>query len=113
MVVLIRDFEDVTITKSHPLPCLLLPVVDVKVPILQKRNDVTVFKMMTDFETQPVLFIPDIHFSSFQRHVSARLVAELLNHRRSAPACRVSFEAIESAALSPPLRALCSVLGGP
>uniref|UniRef100_H3DIW1 Grainyhead-like transcription factor 1 n=1 Tax=Tetraodon nigroviridis TaxID=99883 RepID=H3DIW1_TETNG len=43
-------------------------VVDVKVPILQKRNDVTVFKMMTDFETQPILFIPDIHFSTFQRH---------------------------------------------
>ncbi|XP_071776386.1 grainyhead-like protein 1 homolog isoform X1 [Centroberyx gerrardi] len=42
--------------------------VDVKVPLLQKRNDVTIFKMMTDFETQPVLFIPDIHFSSFQRH---------------------------------------------
>ncbi|XP_061599590.1 grainyhead-like protein 1 homolog isoform X2 [Cololabis saira] len=42
--------------------------VDVKVPILQKRNDVTIFKMMTDFETQPVLFIPDIHFSAFQRH---------------------------------------------
>lgn len=40
-------------------------------PILQKRNDVTIFKMMTDFETQPVLFIPDIHFSTFQRHVSA------------------------------------------
>lgn len=47
------------------------PVVDVKVPILQKRNDVTVFKMMTDFDTQPILFIPDIHFSTFQRHVSA------------------------------------------
>uniref|UniRef100_A0A3Q3MA05 Grainyhead-like transcription factor 1 n=1 Tax=Labrus bergylta TaxID=56723 RepID=A0A3Q3MA05_9LABR len=45
-------------------------VVDVKVPLLQKRNDVTIFKMMTDFETQPVLFIPDIHFSTFQRHVS-------------------------------------------
>ncbi|CAG10511.1 unnamed protein product, partial [Tetraodon nigroviridis] len=48
-----------------------LAFVDVKVPILQKRNDVTVFKMMTDFETQPILFIPDIHFSTFQRHVSA------------------------------------------
>ncbi|KAM3870993.1 grainyhead-like protein 1 homolog [Diretmus argenteus] len=42
--------------------------VDVKVPLLQKRNDVTIFKMMTDMDTQPVLFIPDIHFSSFQRH---------------------------------------------
>uniref|UniRef100_A0A8C4ZCJ2 Grainyhead-like transcription factor 1 n=1 Tax=Gadus morhua TaxID=8049 RepID=A0A8C4ZCJ2_GADMO len=41
---------------------------DVKVPLLQKKNDVTTFKMMSDFETQPVLFIPDIHFSSFQRH---------------------------------------------
>ncbi|XP_020496372.1 grainyhead-like protein 1 homolog isoform X1 [Labrus bergylta] len=45
-----------------------LAFVDVKVPLLQKRNDVTIFKMMTDFETQPVLFIPDIHFSTFQRH---------------------------------------------
>nr|XP_020446393.1 grainyhead-like protein 1 homolog isoform X2 [Monopterus albus] len=43
-------------------------VVDVKVPILQKRNDVTIFKMMNDLETQPVLFIPDLHFSTFQRH---------------------------------------------
>uniref|UniRef100_A0A8C7L250 Grainyhead like transcription factor 1 n=1 Tax=Oncorhynchus kisutch TaxID=8019 RepID=A0A8C7L250_ONCKI len=43
---------------------------DVKVPILQKRNDVTSFKMMTDFETQPVLFIPDVHFSNVQRHVT-------------------------------------------
>uniref|UniRef100_A0A3P8U498 Grainyhead-like transcription factor 1 n=1 Tax=Amphiprion percula TaxID=161767 RepID=A0A3P8U498_AMPPE len=47
-----------------------LSFVDVKVPILQKRNDVTIFKMMTDLETQPVLFIPDIHFSTFQRHVN-------------------------------------------
>uniref|UniRef100_A0A3Q0T998 Grainyhead-like transcription factor 1 n=1 Tax=Amphilophus citrinellus TaxID=61819 RepID=A0A3Q0T998_AMPCI len=45
-----------------------LSFADVKVPILQKRNDVTIFKMMTDLETQPVLFIPDIHFSTFQRH---------------------------------------------
>ncbi|XP_056151874.1 grainyhead-like protein 1 homolog [Lampris incognitus] len=43
-------------------------VVDIKLPLLQKRNDVTIFKMMTDFETQPVLFIPDLHFSNFQRH---------------------------------------------
>ncbi|CAN9502102.1 unnamed protein product [Ophioblennius macclurei] len=41
---------------------------DAKLPMLQKRNDTTTFKMMTDLETQPVLFIPDIHFSTFQRH---------------------------------------------
>ncbi|KAL6105595.1 grhl1 [Pungitius sinensis] len=40
---------------------------DAKVPLLQKRNDVTIFKMMSDHETQPVLFIPDIHFSTCQR----------------------------------------------
>ncbi|XP_061824376.1 grainyhead-like protein 1 homolog isoform X2 [Nerophis lumbriciformis] len=45
-----------------------LSFVDVKGPLLQKRNDVTIFKMMTDIETQPVLFIPDMHFSTFQRH---------------------------------------------
>lgn len=55
----------------NDLLCVIPLVVDVKVPILQKRNDVTVFKMMTDFETQPILFIPDIHFTTFQRHVSA------------------------------------------
>ncbi|XP_072546585.1 grainyhead-like protein 1 homolog isoform X1 [Salminus brasiliensis] len=43
-------------------------VVDVKVPLLPKRSDITTFKMMTDLETQPVLFIPDIHFANFQRH---------------------------------------------
>ncbi|XP_056282379.1 grainyhead-like protein 1 homolog [Pseudoliparis swirei] len=45
-----------------------LAFVDAKVPILQKRNDMTIFKMLTDHETQPVLFIPDIHLSTFQRH---------------------------------------------
>nr|XP_005998742.1 PREDICTED: grainyhead-like protein 1 homolog [Latimeria chalumnae] len=45
--------------------------VDVKLPMLQphKRTDLTVFKRLNDFDTQPVLFIPDIHFSSMQRGV--------------------------------------------
>ncbi|XP_034015270.1 grainyhead-like protein 1 homolog isoform X2 [Thalassophryne amazonica] len=54
--------------KVSELSAGLAPFVDVKVPVIQKRNDVTIFKMMTDLETQPVLFIPDIHFSTFQRH---------------------------------------------
>ncbi|KAG9336905.1 hypothetical protein JZ751_002394 [Albula glossodonta] len=49
-------------------PAGLPPFADVKVPLLHKRSDITTFKMMSDFDTQPVLFIPDIHFSSFQRH---------------------------------------------
>ncbi|XP_062848312.1 grainyhead-like transcription factor 2a [Trichomycterus rosablanca] len=34
---------------------------------LQKKSDVTFFKSMTDMESQPVLFIPDVHFSNLQR----------------------------------------------
>ncbi|KAL2098799.1 hypothetical protein ACEWY4_005279 [Coilia grayii] len=41
---------------------------DVKVPLMHKRSDITIFKTMIDLETQPVLFIPDIHFTNFQRH---------------------------------------------
>ncbi|KAB0379346.1 hypothetical protein FD755_007130, partial [Muntiacus reevesi] len=42
---------------------------DVKVPLLpsHKRMDITVFKPFIDLDTQPVLFIPDVHFASLQR----------------------------------------------
>ncbi|XP_020943512.1 grainyhead-like protein 1 homolog isoform X2 [Sus scrofa] len=42
---------------------------DVKVPLLpsHKRMDVTVFKPFVDLDTQPVLFIPDVHFANLQR----------------------------------------------
>ncbi|XP_078072857.1 grainyhead-like transcription factor 2b isoform X2 [Mustelus asterias] len=33
----------------------------------QKRSDATFFKTMTDLDSQPVLFIPDIHFGNLQR----------------------------------------------
>ncbi|XP_066538992.1 grainyhead-like transcription factor 2a [Hoplias malabaricus] len=33
----------------------------------QKKSDVTSFKYVTDLESQPVLFIPDVHFSNLQR----------------------------------------------
>ncbi|XP_030638028.1 grainyhead-like transcription factor 2a isoform X2 [Chanos chanos] len=32
-----------------------------------KKTDVTVFKPMTDLDSQPVLFIPDVHFGNLQR----------------------------------------------
>ncbi|KAF3826342.1 hypothetical protein GH733_008867 [Mirounga leonina] len=64
---------------------------DVKVPLLpsHKRMDITVFKPFIDLDTQPVLFIPDVHFASLQRgaHVGnqdARVTArESLWHSRS------------------------------
>ena len=36
--------------------------------------DVTVFKPSVDLDTQPVLFIPDVHFANLQRgpHVRSR-----------------------------------------
>ncbi|XP_077405488.1 grainyhead-like transcription factor 2b isoform X2 [Vanacampus margaritifer] len=32
-----------------------------------KKSDTTYFKIMTDLEAQPVLFIPDVHFGNLQR----------------------------------------------
>ncbi|KAM6207879.1 grainyhead-like protein 1 homolog isoform 3-T3 [Sarcoramphus papa] len=42
---------------------------DVKVPTLpsHKRTDITIFKPFMDLDTQPVLFIPDVHFANLQR----------------------------------------------
>ncbi|XP_063298253.1 grainyhead-like protein 1 homolog isoform X2 [Pelobates fuscus] len=44
-------------------------VPDVKGGLLpsHKRTDITVFKPMSDTDTQPVLFIPDVHFANLQR----------------------------------------------
>ncbi|EGW00021.1 Grainyhead-like protein 1-like [Cricetulus griseus] len=50
---------------------------DVKVQLLpsHKRTDITVFKPFLDLDTQPVLFIPDVHFTNLQRgsHVGTSL----------------------------------------
>ncbi|KAM9488909.1 grainyhead-like transcription factor 2a isoform 1-T2 [Clarias gariepinus] len=35
--------------------------------LMQKRSDITLFKSITDLDSQPVLFIPDVHFSNMQR----------------------------------------------
>ncbi|XP_021104051.1 grainyhead-like protein 1 homolog isoform X3 [Heterocephalus glaber] len=52
-------------------------VSDVKVPLLpsHKRMDVTVFKPFLDLDTQPVLFIPDVHFANLQRGVHVLSIA--------------------------------------
>ncbi|XP_058233189.1 grainyhead-like transcription factor 2b isoform X3 [Hemibagrus wyckioides] len=34
---------------------------------LPKKSDATLFKMMMDLDSQPVLFIPDVHFGNLQR----------------------------------------------
>lgn len=60
---------------SNPIVNLYSNAVsDVKVPMLpsHKRTDITIFKPFMDLDTQPVLFIPDVHFANLQRgaHVS-------------------------------------------
>ncbi|NXN67140.1 GRHL1 protein, partial [Himantopus himantopus] len=70
----------------------LSAVSDVKVPMLpsHKRTDITVFKPFMDLDTQPVLFIPDVHFANLQRgaHVlpvaSEELEGESSNLKRGA-----------------------------
>ncbi|XP_068793303.1 grainyhead-like protein 1 homolog isoform X2 [Struthio camelus] len=65
---------------------------EVKVPMLpsHKRTDITVFKPFMDLDTQPVLFIPDVHFANLQRgaHVlpvaSEELEGESSNLKRGA-----------------------------
>ncbi|KAM9317262.1 grainyhead-like protein 1 homolog [Gastrophryne carolinensis] len=44
-------------------------VADVKGALLptHKRTDITIFKPLQDLDTQPVLFIPDVHFANLQR----------------------------------------------
>ncbi|NWQ75333.1 GRHL1 protein, partial [Columbina picui] len=53
---------------------------DVKVPMLpsHKRTDITVFKPFMDLDTQPVLFIPDVHFANLQRGAHVIPVIALL-----------------------------------
>ncbi|XP_071597988.1 grainyhead-like protein 1 homolog isoform X1 [Heliangelus exortis] len=65
---------------------------DVKVPMLpsHKRTDITIFKPFMDLDTQPVLFIPDVHFANLQRgaHVlpvaSEEMEGESSNLKRGA-----------------------------
>ncbi|NWW09329.1 GRHL1 protein, partial [Oreocharis arfaki] len=53
---------------------------DVKVPMLpsHKRTDITIFKPFMDLDTQPVLFIPDVHFANLQRGAHSLVIVPLL-----------------------------------
>lgn len=73
--------------RSFSLFSWLLAVADVKGPLLpsHKRTDSTVFKPFLDLDTQPVLFIPDVHFTSLQRgtHVGTLLLGHGPAYRNS------------------------------
>lgn len=46
----------------------------------QKKSDITCFKTMSDLESQPVLFIPDVHLSNLQRAGQVRTHAKILKN---------------------------------
>ncbi|CAD7688454.1 unnamed protein product [Nyctereutes procyonoides] len=45
---------------------------------LQKKSDITYFKTMPDLHSQPVLFIPDVHFANLQRTGQSFLIRMLI-----------------------------------
>ncbi|CAI9552167.1 unnamed protein product [Staurois parvus] len=54
-------------TTSAQTPCTNNSDTKMTAIPLQKKNDITFFKTMSDLDSQPVLFIPDVHFGNLQR----------------------------------------------
>ena len=50
-------------------PCASLPM---------RKADSTLFKMLKDLDSQPVLFIPDVHFGNLQR--AGQVIQNILSH---------------------------------
>uniref|UniRef100_A0A670KAB3 Grainyhead like transcription factor 2 n=1 Tax=Podarcis muralis TaxID=64176 RepID=A0A670KAB3_PODMU len=63
---------------------------------LQKKSDITYFKTMADLDSQPVLFIPDVHFGNLQRAGQVRNEGSILAKR--------IFRPVEEDFSSPPLK---------
>ncbi|KAM4693837.1 grainyhead-like protein 1 homolog isoform 2-T2 [Discoglossus pictus] len=78
-------------------------VTDVKGNLLpsHKRTDITVFKPMIDFDTQPVLFIPDVHFANLQRTTHVVPIAPEEMEGESSGMKRLSFSPEEEFATPP------------
>ena len=43
-----------------------------------RKADSTLFKMLKDLDSQPVLFIPDVHFGNLQR--AGQVIQNILSH---------------------------------
>ncbi|XP_053314810.1 grainyhead-like protein 1 homolog isoform X2 [Spea bombifrons] len=78
-------------------------VADVKGGLLasHKRTDITVFKPMNDHDTQPVLFIPDVHFANLQRNTHVLPIVSEEMEGESSGMKRMSFSAEEDFAAPP------------
>ncbi|XP_056090861.1 grainyhead-like transcription factor 2a [Rhinichthys klamathensis goyatoka] len=69
----------------------------------QKRPDITLFKTLSDLESQPVLFIPDVHLNNLQRagQVFSFGVEEI---ESDGPAMKRSFAHRSEDDVSPPVK---------
>uniref|UniRef100_A0A452S723 Grainyhead like transcription factor 1 n=1 Tax=Ursus americanus TaxID=9643 RepID=A0A452S723_URSAM len=81
-------------------------VSDVKVPLLpsHKRMDITVFKPFIDLDTQPVLFIPDVHFANLQRGAHVLPIAPEELEGEGSNLKRGPYGSEEDFAMAPPAK---------
>ncbi|CAI5779167.1 Hypothetical predicted protein [Podarcis lilfordi] len=69
---------------------------------LQKKSDITYFKTMADLDSQPVLFIPDVHFGNLQRTGQAYYNTD--DEREGSILAKRIFRPVEEDFGSPPLK---------
>uniref|UniRef100_A0ACB8FEN5 Grainyhead-like protein 2 n=1 Tax=Sphaerodactylus townsendi TaxID=933632 RepID=A0ACB8FEN5_9SAUR len=69
---------------------------------LQKKSDITYFKTMTDLDSQPVLFIPDVHFGNLQR--TGQIYYNTDDEREGGLLAKRIFRPVEEEFGPPPLK---------
>ncbi|KAH0617519.1 hypothetical protein JD844_015863 [Phrynosoma platyrhinos] len=69
---------------------------------LQKKSDITYFKTMADLESQPVLFIPDVHFGNLQR--AGQVYYNTDDEREGSILAKRIFRPVEEDFVPPPLK---------
>ncbi|KAJ6653817.1 hypothetical protein lerEdw1_008661 [Lerista edwardsae] len=69
---------------------------------LQKKSDITFFKTMTDLDSQPVLFIPDVHFGNLQR--TGQVYYNTDDEREGSILAKRIFRPVEEEFGPPPLK---------
>ncbi|CAL8247919.1 unnamed protein product [Lota lota] len=87
----IRDEEKKQLRKKtkgkNGNPCAVLPM---------RKGDSTLFKVLKDLDSQPVLFIPDVHFGNLQR--AGQVMQNILSVSLKRPSCPADEDFCPSAA---------------
>ncbi|XP_072855299.1 grainyhead-like protein 2 homolog isoform X2 [Pogona vitticeps] len=69
---------------------------------LPKKSDITFFKTMADLDSQPVLFIPDVHFGNLQR--AGQVYYNTDDEREGSILAKRIFRPVEEDFVPPPLK---------